>query len=168
MHPWMAARPPKTSFTAAARAFAPSITTSADLGGQPAALARAAVVVEDRYSQVFKLDRIRPAVVADGHSAWFSALECGGVVDSECVCRVNFAVDLCGPGEVGGQVRRADLLVGNVRAGEEVEAHAAGCPWCHCVVQPAERRAQWCDLFGVGDSAAGVQGRTGRLVGSAR
>jgi ERCC4-type nuclease len=31
-----------------------------------AALARAAVVVEDRYSQVFKLDRIRPAVVADG------------------------------------------------------------------------------------------------------
>jgi hypothetical protein len=31
-----------------------------------AALPRAAVVVEDRYSQVFKLDRIRPAVVADG------------------------------------------------------------------------------------------------------
>jgi hypothetical protein len=26
----------------------------------------AAVVVEERYSQVFKLDRIRPAVVADG------------------------------------------------------------------------------------------------------
>lgn len=31
-----------------------------------AALPRAAVVVEERYSQVFKLDRIRPAVVADG------------------------------------------------------------------------------------------------------
>ncbi len=31
-----------------------------------AALPRAAVVVEDRYSQVFKLDRIQPAVVADG------------------------------------------------------------------------------------------------------
>lgn len=31
-----------------------------------AALPRAAVVIEDRYSQVFKLDRIRPAVVADG------------------------------------------------------------------------------------------------------
>ena len=31
-----------------------------------AALPRAGVVVEDRYSQVFKLDRIRPAVVADG------------------------------------------------------------------------------------------------------
>ncbi|ANE81585.1 hypothetical protein A7U43_21900 [Mycobacterium adipatum] len=31
-----------------------------------AALPRAAVVVEDRYSQVFKLDWIRPAVVADG------------------------------------------------------------------------------------------------------
>lgn len=31
-----------------------------------AALPRAAVIVEDRYSQVFKLDRIRPAVVADG------------------------------------------------------------------------------------------------------
>ncbi len=31
-----------------------------------AALPRAAVVVEDRYSQVFKLDRIRPALVADG------------------------------------------------------------------------------------------------------
>lgn len=31
-----------------------------------AALPRAAVVVEDRYSQVFTLDRVRPAVVADG------------------------------------------------------------------------------------------------------
>ena len=27
---------------------------------------RAAVVVEDRYSQIFKQDRVRPAVVADG------------------------------------------------------------------------------------------------------
>ncbi|WP_425004486.1 ERCC4 domain-containing protein [Mycolicibacterium sp. S3B2] len=31
-----------------------------------AALPRAAVVVEDRYSQLFKLDRVRPAVIADG------------------------------------------------------------------------------------------------------
>jgi hypothetical protein len=31
-----------------------------------AALPRAAVVVEDRYSALFKLDRIRPALVADG------------------------------------------------------------------------------------------------------
>lgn len=31
-----------------------------------AALPRAAVVVEDRWSAVFKLDRVRPAVVADG------------------------------------------------------------------------------------------------------
>ena len=31
-----------------------------------AALPHAAVVVEDRYSQLFKLDRVRPAVVADG------------------------------------------------------------------------------------------------------
>lgn len=31
-----------------------------------AALPRAAVIVEDRYSQVFKLDRVRPAMVADG------------------------------------------------------------------------------------------------------
>src|SRR5438132_172979 len=31
-----------------------------------AALPRAAVVVEDRYSQVFRLDRVRPALVADG------------------------------------------------------------------------------------------------------
>ena len=31
-----------------------------------AALPRAAVVIEDRYSAVFKLDRIRPALVADG------------------------------------------------------------------------------------------------------
>jgi hypothetical protein len=31
-----------------------------------AALPRAAVVVEDRYSQVFKLERTRPALVADG------------------------------------------------------------------------------------------------------
>lgn len=34
----------------------------ADLAGVP----RAAVVVEARYSEVFKLDRVRPAVVADG------------------------------------------------------------------------------------------------------
>lgn len=31
-----------------------------------AAVPRAAVVVEDRYSSVFRLDRVRPAVVADG------------------------------------------------------------------------------------------------------
>ncbi len=31
-----------------------------------AALPRAAVVVEDRYSAIFKLDRVRPALVADG------------------------------------------------------------------------------------------------------
>jgi len=31
-----------------------------------AAVPRAALVVEERYSQVFKLDRVRPAVVADG------------------------------------------------------------------------------------------------------
>ncbi|WP_460789563.1 ERCC4 domain-containing protein [Nocardioides maradonensis] len=30
------------------------------------AIARAAVVVEDRYSQIFKLDHVRPSVVADG------------------------------------------------------------------------------------------------------
>jgi len=34
--------------------------------GELAALPRAAVVVEDRYSSVFRLDRVRPAVVADG------------------------------------------------------------------------------------------------------
>ncbi|MGZ4664299.1 MAG: ERCC4 domain-containing protein [Frankiaceae bacterium] len=34
--------------------------------GELAALSRAAVVVEDRYSQIFKLDRISPALVADG------------------------------------------------------------------------------------------------------
>jgi ERCC4 domain len=33
--------------------------------GELAALPRAAVVVEDRYSQIFKQDRFRPAVVAD-------------------------------------------------------------------------------------------------------
>lgn len=34
--------------------------------GELAALPRAAVVVEDRYSQIFSLDRVRPAMVADG------------------------------------------------------------------------------------------------------
>lgn len=34
--------------------------------GDLAALPRAAVVIEDRYSQLFKLDRVRPATVADG------------------------------------------------------------------------------------------------------
>jgi hypothetical protein len=33
--------------------------------GELATLPRAAVVVEDRYSEIFKLDRVRPAVVAD-------------------------------------------------------------------------------------------------------
>jgi hypothetical protein len=34
--------------------------------GELAALQRAAVVVEDRYSQIYKQDRVRPALVADG------------------------------------------------------------------------------------------------------
>jgi ERCC4 domain len=34
--------------------------------GDLAALPLAAVVVEDRYSQIFKLDRVRPSIVADG------------------------------------------------------------------------------------------------------
>ena len=34
--------------------------------GELSVVPRAAVVVEDRYSSVFKLDRVRPAVVADG------------------------------------------------------------------------------------------------------
>jgi hypothetical protein len=34
--------------------------------GELSALPRAAVVVEERYSQVFKLERVRPALVADG------------------------------------------------------------------------------------------------------
>jgi hypothetical protein len=34
--------------------------------GDLAALPRAAVVVEDRYSQIFKQDRVHPAVIADG------------------------------------------------------------------------------------------------------
>lgn len=34
--------------------------------GDLAALPRAAVVIEDRYSKLFKLDRVRPAMVADG------------------------------------------------------------------------------------------------------
>jgi ERCC4 domain-containing protein len=37
--------------------------------GELAALPRAAVVVEDRWSQVFKLTHVRPAVVADGIAA---------------------------------------------------------------------------------------------------
>jgi ERCC4-type nuclease len=34
--------------------------------GELAALPRAALVVEDRYSQIFKCDHVRPAVVANG------------------------------------------------------------------------------------------------------
>ena len=46
-----------------------SLTGRGDCGmpwAKLAALPRAAVVVEDRYSGVFKLDRVRPALVADG------------------------------------------------------------------------------------------------------
>lgn len=78
------------------------------------------------------------------------------MADSEWVRRVNVAADLCEPGEVGRQIRRADLFVGDVGPGEEVEAHAAGSPRRHGVVQACERRAQWSDLVGVGDTA-GVQ-----------
>jgi ERCC4 domain len=34
--------------------------------GELASLPRGAIVVEERYSQIFKLDRVRPALVADG------------------------------------------------------------------------------------------------------
>ena len=34
--------------------------------GELATLPRAALVIEDRYSQVFTLDRIKPSVIADG------------------------------------------------------------------------------------------------------
>ena len=50
----------------------PDLVTSLTSGrlrfalGELAALPRAAVVVEDRYSQIFNLDRVRPAPVADG------------------------------------------------------------------------------------------------------
>lgn len=47
----------------------PSVRTpTARAGGitELAALPRAAVVVEDRYSAIFKLDRIRPALITDG------------------------------------------------------------------------------------------------------
>jgi hypothetical protein len=50
----------------------PDLVTSLTTGrlryalGELAALPRAAVVVEDRYSQVFTLERVRPALVADG------------------------------------------------------------------------------------------------------
>jgi hypothetical protein len=54
--------------------------------GDLAALPRAAVVVEDRYSQVFKLDWVRPAVVADGLAElqirWRSY---GGPPEDECL-----------------------------------------------------------------------------------
>jgi len=50
----------------------PDLVTSLTSGrlrfalGELATLPRAAIVVEERYSQIFKLDRVRPATVADG------------------------------------------------------------------------------------------------------
>jgi ERCC4 domain len=50
----------------------PDLVTSLSTGrlrfalGELATLPRAAIVVEERYSQIFKLDRVRPATVADG------------------------------------------------------------------------------------------------------
>lgn len=50
----------------------PDLVTSLTTGklahavAELAALPRAAVVIEERYSQLFKLDRVRPATVADG------------------------------------------------------------------------------------------------------
>jgi ERCC4 domain/Lsr2 len=58
--------------TAVERKSMPDLITSLTSGrlryslGELAALPRAAVVVEDRYSQIYKQDRLRPALVADG------------------------------------------------------------------------------------------------------
>lgn len=48
-----------------------------------AALPRAALVVEDRYSQIFTLDRVRPAVVLDG----LAERRCAGRMCPSCSAR---------------------------------------------------------------------------------
>ncbi|MGH9171038.1 MAG: ERCC4 domain-containing protein [Acidimicrobiales bacterium] len=61
-----------TLVAAVERKSAPDLISSLVSGrlryalGELAALPRAAVVVEDRYSQIYKQDRVRPALVADG------------------------------------------------------------------------------------------------------
>ena len=65
-------RPATSRSRAVERKSLPDLVSSLTSGrlrfalGELAALPRAAVVVEDRYSQVFAQDRVRPAVVADG------------------------------------------------------------------------------------------------------
>jgi hypothetical protein len=62
----------KRALAAGERKSLPDLVTSLTTGtlrhalADLAALPRAAVVVEDRYSAIFKLDRVRPALVADG------------------------------------------------------------------------------------------------------
>lgn len=61
-----------TLVAAVERKSLPDLVTSLTSGrfryalGELAAVPRAAVVVEDRYSQLFKQDRVRPSLVADG------------------------------------------------------------------------------------------------------
>jgi hypothetical protein len=67
----------------------PSFAATADACGQVAAgphracerlsaLGRAAVVVEDRYSSVLKLERVHPAVIADGLAELAVRWPCAG------------------------------------------------------------------------------------------
>ena len=63
---------PAPRSAAVERKSLPDLVTSLSTGrlrfalGELATLPRAAIVVEQRYSQIFNLDRIRPATVADG------------------------------------------------------------------------------------------------------
>lgn len=77
-----------------------------------AAVPRSALVVEDRYSAVFKLDRVRPAVVADGLA--------------ECQVRwPNVPIVFCESRKLAQEWTYRFLAAASVAADEEHEAQAS-------------------------------------------
>ncbi len=102
--------------------------------GELATLPRAAVVVEDRYSQVFTLERVRPATVADG----LAELQKGA-------CRVVAPDAFLGLGpRRGGQARRVSVRRSRGWGGRRNDP-VADAGWCD-PADPAHlplRAARW-------------------------
>ena len=112
-----------------------------------AAVPRAAVVVEDRYSGVFKLERVRPAVVADGLA--------------ECQVRwPQVPIHFCETRKLAQEWTYRFLAAAWVAASEEdlggatVGELAVPPPLAHAPATPAEVRA-WALLHGYSVSARG-------------
>ncbi|GGK60032.1 hypothetical protein GCM10011509_05400 [Ornithinimicrobium pekingense] len=113
-----------------------------------AALESAAVVVEDRYSAVFKLDRVRPAVVADGLG--------------ECQARFpTVPIVFCETRALAQEWTYRFLAAAVVHAGETAHAEAEATPLPAAVEPTAAQVRQWARSNGY---AVSDRGRVSRVV----